>query len=80
LPFTRRKRLSARRRDVYIPLHRIAVTPTQEPTMKTHFAARAFALGLSAFFTIVMLGSVNYLATSEPSPGTVMAVASQPRA
>ncbi len=48
--------------------------------MKTHFAARAFALGLSAFFTIVMLGSVNYLATSEPSPGTVMAVASQPRA
>ena len=48
--------------------------------MKTCFAARAAALGLAAFFTVAMLGSMNYLATSEPSPAAVMAVANQPSA
>lgn len=44
--------------------------------MKTRFAARATALGLAAFVTLAMLGSVDYLATSEPS-GTLLACAAQ---
>lgn len=49
-------------------------------TLKTTLAARATALGLAAFFTFAMLGSVDYLATSEPTPGAVLAAAGQPRA
>lgn len=48
--------------------------------MKTRFAARATALGLAAFFTFAMLGSMDYLATSEPAGGPVMAATSQPSA
>lgn len=47
--------------------------------MKTPFAARAVALGLSFFVTLAMLGGVDYLASSEPSPSAVMAAAAQPR-
>lgn len=48
--------------------------------MKTRFAARATALGLAAFVTLAMLGSVDYLATSEPVAGTVLAGSAQPQA
>ena len=48
--------------------------------MKTRLAARATALGLAAFFTFAMLGSVNFLATSEPNAGVLVAAASQPAA
>lgn len=48
--------------------------------MKTRLAARATALGLAAFFTFAMLGSVNFLATSEPSAGVLVASAHQARA
>jgi len=48
--------------------------------MKTRLAARATAIGLAAFFTFAMLGSVNFLATSEPAVSAVLAAASQPSA
>jgi hypothetical protein len=37
--------------------------------MNTRIAPRLFALASAAFFTVLMLASVNGLATSEPSAG-----------
>ena len=48
--------------------------------LKSTLAARATALGLAAVFTFAMLGSMDFLATSEPAVGGVMAAASQPSA
>ncbi len=48
--------------------------------MTTRFVARATAFSLSAFLTLAMLGSVNFLATSEPAASPVMASASAPNA
>jgi hypothetical protein len=43
--------------------------------MKTSFAARATALGLAAFVTVALLGSVDLLATVEAGAQAVLAVA-----
>ena len=48
--------------------------------MTHRFAARAAAISLAALVTLVMLGSVDFLATSHPNAAAMMAAASQPRA
>ena len=48
--------------------------------MTTRLVSRAYAFGLAAMMTFAMLGSVNFLATSEPAHASMMAAASQPRA
>jgi hypothetical protein len=47
--------------------------------MITRFAARATALSLAALVTLAMLGTVDFLATAEPT-AAVMAAAGQPHA
>jgi|APDOM4702015248_1054824.scaffolds.fasta_scaffold2268663_1 hypothetical protein len=46
--------------------------------MTTRLAARFTALGLAAFVTLAVLGSVDRLARFEPAAASVMAAASQP--
>lgn len=43
--------------------------------MTTRFIARAAAFSLAAIVTLAMLGSVNFLATSEPAPAALLAAA-----
>jgi len=44
------------------------------------FSDRVAAFGLAALATLAMLGSVDYLATSEPAHAAVMAAVGAPRA
>ena len=46
----------------------------------TRFTDRVAAFGLAALVTLAILGSVDFLATSEPAHAAVMAAASMPRA
>ncbi len=48
-------------------------------TLQPSFTARATAFGLAAIFTLMIVGSLDRLATVESAPG-VMAAASQARA
>jgi hypothetical protein len=48
--------------------------------MKIRLVTRATALSLSVFLTLVMLGSVDYLATAEPAQNAWMAGTALPRA
>lgn len=50
--------------------------------MTSHLAARVSAIGLAAFVTLAMLGSVHHLARIEPAAHatSVMAAASKPAA
>lgn len=47
--------------------------------MTTRLVARATAFSLSLIVTLAMLGGVNQLATSEPSPAALLAAASAAR-
>jgi hypothetical protein len=62
---------SASRRGAVLPtVHFIDNPPCcKETTMTTRLAPRLFALASAAFFTVVMLTSINGMATSEPAPG-----------
>jgi len=48
--------------------------------MTDRLTARATALSLAALVTLAMLGSVNFLATSQPNAAALMAATSQPHA
>lgn len=59
------------RRGVALPTVRSIDNPLRpkETTMTTRLAPRLFALASAAFFTVVMLSSINGMATSEATPG-----------
>jgi hypothetical protein len=53
--------------------------PRNHAGLRAGLAARATALGLSTLVTLLMLGSMDFLATSDVSPSSVMASASRPQ-
>lgn len=52
---------------------------TLEPAMSTQFTARATAFGLALMMTLCLIGSIDFLASDEPTAAAMMAAANAPR-